>query len=831
MNGSSNKNNFIKNQSDIRKKSVDNIQKFDYDKQTSLDDRKTSNNDSLISQSKSEVDGQFSTTSDNTNPDVKKTRPSRYPSNFKSNRGAVNIPPRKNSISSMMNMGSGFSRGKGLKSGFENGSDKNIESSTPDSEEMSEKETSSKISASNNKFNPLNAAGGLGFDKNKKVDFTGEIKDLMFEIAMKKLGTVLLSFTISVVPYILVLSVVGMLFIIPIFAGTDSASLNNYEFSNYLALFEGCDVISGTGCTDINKMDFADDMEQQVLDYKNLSVWTGVRYLYYVAELDVLILTSTLSIEYLPVLEDYDFNNADKYNDIRDFKERASRITELAEAMAPLTWVDNPDYDPLFNPIKYIQKRIFNLDKYDEYLKYGYYPMPHPEDPPVNNSLTYDVKNGFIAKFYYDSLLNRCIDAENGVADSGDYNSLMSELEIKVNNTFNEIYIKVELYNMFDFDSSGSSSGNVPVYNFEVDVTDNNGIIIDKVTLNEYLAGVLYYYGYENYELEHIRLRAYMIKNNAFYDSGISFESDAASIISRYLSSKSLTYCNISKGCYFANGTYYPGADSEGNFYKEPLNSDSTEYKNIMSAVSTTVDSFIVVNETNIVKIDDEVTCPSGFCTYFIPFGTLDYSKTAEQIILELFGIEVSKMSLSNGGTMSQEQLNEVWGYIFAEAPDLSQDRINVITAALTLVDNTPYFWGGGRNFPEGGARDPKWGIELCKMTSSTGGIVGQYQNQYYPCGVDCSGLMIWSIWSGLGIKISGNVSTLYKDLSTSIPASQLTPGDFATKGGTTHIGFYLYTKEDGTKMYIHSGSTDWYGVKISAYSTFTAFSVPSVYS
>ena len=156
--------------------------------------------------------------------------------------------------------------------------------------------------------------------------------------------------------------------------------------------------------------------------------------------------------------------------------------------------------------------------------------------------------------------------------------------------------------------------------------------------------------------------------------------------------------------------------------------------------------------------------------------------------------------------------------------PDLSEDRINLINTALSVVGRVPYFWGGGHHQNLEPGIDLAWGVE--QRVISADGYSSQPLGSYQLYGLDCSGFTRWAILTSTGSDTMYYGAEGQRTHCSSVSQRNLKPGDFANTSDDGHVGIYLYT-ENGKMYFVHcSPSVD--GVGINAPGYFTKFYTPN---
>ena len=140
---------------------------------------------------------------------------------------------------------------------------------------------------------------------------------------------------------------------------------------------------------------------------------------------------------------------------------------------------------------------------------------------------------------------------------------------------------------------------------------------------------------------------------------------------------------------------------------------------------------------------------------------------------------------------------------------DVSEERVNVITAAYSLVGEVGYFWGG-KSTTIGG--DPSWGTaEKVSVTGSAStGTVRAY-------GLDCSGFVTWSVINGYlnqGMQDSvGDGTSDQWEKANVVSEQDAQPGDLVFQkgpeaGSDNHVGIICGKTDAGDWIAVHCSSS-----------------------
>ena len=155
---------------------------------------------------------------------------------------------------------------------------------------------------------------------------------------------------------------------------------------------------------------------------------------------------------------------------------------------------------------------------------------------------------------------------------------------------------------------------------------------------------------------------------------------------------------------------------------------------------------------------------------------------------------------------------------------DLSTERREVVTTALTLVGKVNYFWGGKSSAI---GWDSRWGTlrQVAAAGSSTTGT-------YRPYGLDCSGWVDWVFNNSLGYVIGhGGGAAMQHPYCTNIQWDKAQPGDLAFYPDDSHVGIVVGRSDTNGILVAHcsSGSNN-VVVTDGAASGFTAIGRPDIF-
>ncbi|MDO4276532.1 MAG: NlpC/P60 family protein [Eubacteriales bacterium] len=140
---------------------------------------------------------------------------------------------------------------------------------------------------------------------------------------------------------------------------------------------------------------------------------------------------------------------------------------------------------------------------------------------------------------------------------------------------------------------------------------------------------------------------------------------------------------------------------------------------------------------------------------------------------------------------------------------DVSEERVNVIAAAYTLVGKVGYFWGGKSTVI---GEDPSWGtVETVSAAgSNSSGTMRAY-------GLDCSGFVTWAVINGYKDQaMQGSVGDGTSDQwekANVVSEEDAQPGDLVFQrgpeaGSDNHVGILCGKTEAGDWIAVHCSSS-----------------------
>ena len=139
----------------------------------------------------------------------------------------------------------------------------------------------------------------------------------------------------------------------------------------------------------------------------------------------------------------------------------------------------------------------------------------------------------------------------------------------------------------------------------------------------------------------------------------------------------------------------------------------------------------------------------------------------------------------------------------------VSEERVNVLAAAYSLVGKVGYFWGGKSTYL---GNDPRWGMAqfVTSEGSSTSGSLRAY-------GLDCSGFVTWAVINGYqnqGMQALVGDGTSDQWLKAKVVSeADAQPGDFVFQAGpeagaNNHVGILVGKTDAGDWIAVHCSSS-----------------------
>ncbi len=173
-----------------------------------------------------------------------------------------------------------------------------------------------------------------------------------------------------------------------------------------------------------------------------------------------------------------------------------------------------------------------------------------------------------------------------------------------------------------------------------------------------------------------------------------------------------------------------------------------------------------------------------------------------DQDWVELYDVYFSPASGTMTDPMTDAQIDRIIEECKEDYPELSEDREAAIRTALSLVGKVQYYWGGGHEGDLKPGWNDKWGTPAPPSSSPT--------TTYTTWGLDCSGFIRWVFLTTYDKEIYWCTIKQMTRINGVISRSAALPGDLANisdgSGDYNHIGMYLYTNDNGERVFVHSG-------------------------
>ena len=139
---------------------------------------------------------------------------------------------------------------------------------------------------------------------------------------------------------------------------------------------------------------------------------------------------------------------------------------------------------------------------------------------------------------------------------------------------------------------------------------------------------------------------------------------------------------------------------------------------------------------------------------------------------------------------------------------DVSEERVNVISAAYSLVGKVGYFWGGKSTVI---GEDPSWGTseKVSAEGSKSTGTIRAY-------GLDCSGFVTWAVINGYQNKAMqeavGDGTSDQWEKANVVTEADAQPGDLVFQkgpeaGSDNHVGILCGKTDAGDWIAVHCSS------------------------
>ena len=139
---------------------------------------------------------------------------------------------------------------------------------------------------------------------------------------------------------------------------------------------------------------------------------------------------------------------------------------------------------------------------------------------------------------------------------------------------------------------------------------------------------------------------------------------------------------------------------------------------------------------------------------------------------------------------------------------DVSEERVNVISAAYSLVGKVGYFWGGKSTMI---GEDPNWGsaVKVSADGSKSTGTIQAY-------GLDCSGFVTWAVINGYQNQdmksVVGDGTSDQWEKANVVSEADAQPGDLVFQkgpegGSDNHVGILCGKTDAGDWIAVHCSS------------------------
>jgi len=140
---------------------------------------------------------------------------------------------------------------------------------------------------------------------------------------------------------------------------------------------------------------------------------------------------------------------------------------------------------------------------------------------------------------------------------------------------------------------------------------------------------------------------------------------------------------------------------------------------------------------------------------------------------------------------------------------NVSEERVDVISAAYSLVGKVGYFWGGKSTYL---GEDPAWGT-VGTVTASGSNSTGTLRSY----GLDCSGFVTWAVINGYEDKamqaaIGDGTSAQWENAKV-VTEANAQPGDLVFQrgpeaGSDNHVGILVGKTDSGDWIAVHCSSS-----------------------
>lgn len=480
-----------------------------------------------------------------------------------------------------------------------------------------------------NKPNSTNTTGSEQTGDNQNSDISA-VSELLPKMSKGNAKTTL---TISIIFSVFIILIVIIAFclekVAPWYGLAQFAATTGEKFLNF---FSGCGWSTDEECDAKLQNNFYSYVDQKYKEYNTK----------YDVELDknLIIATLTYTDPYLTTSPGTDEEGQEVSSGKIDYKKSKRQVDLLIENMIRKTDENCylKDKNGNLETISCASKDKYDSSVPDENGKTLYIEPSYVLDTEKYRNY---LENTFVYKYY----LN---------------NKKTEDTKSQMLKIVDEIYDMDELFDEMDEDQNGYNNITYQPKDSYITVTDCQGIMFDKVTLSEYLQGVVYANMDDNSSEEYLNFVAMSAKNYLYYVNGASTTTAVQSFTIKSCKTEQL-YCNTSKGCHYVDDTDTLMNGSDGSYYKEPIRDTGTIEK-IKKAINETKNDFLV-SDNSIVKTKYNGENKSDIISKL-------NNKTYKEVMVEIYGGEVKKLELSVTGYPLDLNYTEVTsGYGWRQHP------------------------------------------------------------------------------------------------------------------------------------------------------------------
>ena len=463
--------------------------------------------------------------------------------------------------------------------------------------------------------NPLNKKSLFGFSNKKNEEkeelsgnakFNADLGKKIITFFSASFGGVSGCFTVIIIVTIICLIMSPLFYINEIInKTTDNLSELGERLGNLLTFRGWC---TDEECQEKEKNDFYEEIDEVYKNYKDE----------YNVNLNTNLITATLTYSDPFLTDSGTDGKTDEEGNILDllpsnfvdFKKSKEKVADLSENMV--------SYCCYKNGSEYLAPNGEHMCRGSGGKKYEGIDFSCPEDviDPKTNEVIEDyekkykldidhyreyLEEDFIKKFYFENKENENIESDS-------------------KRIVEEIFLRVAAYDEYQKNNYGSSNY-FTANNSTVIVLDcNNNMVIDEMSLYEYLQGVLYVEGYAtNRPEEFLKVMAVVAKNYLYALNGATVDNIPTQLRIKSCAMNQI-YCSVTEGCHNMNdgiindnyNTIATGPDSDGKYYRAPLIDDLETMEKIKNAIDATFTEFII-NDNRFVATQYRSSC-SGVC-------------------------------------------------------------------------------------------------------------------------------------------------------------------------------------------------------------------------